>query len=297
MQFAWLFAMIVGAIILFLAIFSVTKITETQNTAIDAATAKEIGILLNPLETGFESAKTTNLVLPKETRIYSNCTTNMGFGKQTIRLSQKSFNKWSETDVNVGFENKYIFSDSVVEGKKFLIFSKPFEFPYKISDLIFLTSSDKKYCFQDAPEEISDELENLGQKNIFQDVCPAGSTTVCFSGSCDISVSSNSVRKNSKEMFFEGNTLMYAAIFSSPEIYECQFKRLMKRDSELASLYSDKAEIVSANGCNTNLGNDLSALKSSLDSIDESSSLDGNAIIQNVEEIKDKNKIASCKLW
>ena len=297
MQFAWIFAMIVGAIILVLTMISVLKVTETQNTAIDAATAKEIGVLLNPLETGFESARTTSLVLPKETRIYNNCATDGEFGKQTLRLSQKSFNKWSETDVNVGFENKYIFSDSVAEGRKFLIFSKPFEFPYKVSDLIFLTSSEKKYCFQNAPSDISDELSNLGQENIFLENCPEDSTIVCFSGNCDIKVNFElqSVEKNSKKVFFDDNTLMYAAIFSSPELYECQFKRLMQRDSALASLYSNKAGIVSANGCNTNLGQDLEILSSKLDSIEKSENL--NLIIEDVKDISDKNEISRCKLW
>ena len=299
MQFAWLFAMIVGAVILVFAVVSVLKITETQNTAIDAATAKEIGVLLNPLEIGFESAKTTTLVLPKETRIYNNCTTNPGFGKQTIRLSQKNFNQWSETDVDVGFENKYIFSESAIEGRKFLIFSKPFEFPYKVSDLIFLTSSDKKYCFLNPPDDISAELTNLGQDNIVIDSCPADSVKVCFSGSseiCDISVSSNSVRKNSEEMFFENNALMYAAIFSSPELYECQFKRLMKRDSQLALLYSDKAEIVSANGCSTNLGGDLSVLSGTLDSVDESTDIN-SFVVEEINEINDRNEVSNCRLW
>ena len=298
MQFAWLFAMIVGAVILIFAVVSVLKITETQNTAIDAATAKEIGVLLNPLEIGFESAKTTTLVLPKETRIYNNCTTNPGFGKQTIRLSQKNFNQWSETDVDVGFENKYIFSESAIEGRKFLIFSKPFEFPYKVSDLIFLTSSDKKYCFLNPPDDISAELTNLGQENIILDSCPENSIRVCFSGNCDISVnpSSKSVEKNSTKVFFEGNALMYAAIFSSPELYECQFKRLMKRDSQLALLYSDKAEIVSANGCSTNLGGDLSVLSGTLDSVDESTDIN-SFVVEEINEINDRNEVSNCRLW
>ena len=298
MQFAWLFAMIVGAVILIFAVVSVLKITETQNAAIDAATAKEIGVLLNPLEIGFESAKTTTLVLPKETRIYNNCTTNPGFGKQTIRLSQKNFNQWSETDVDVGFENKYIFSESAIEGRKFLIFSKPFEFPYKVSDLIFLTSSDKKYCFLNPPDDISAELTNLGQENIILDSCPENSIRVCFSGNCDISVnpSSKSVEKNSTKVFFEGNALMYAAIFSSPELYECQFKRLMKRDSQLALLYSDKAEIVSANGCSTNLGGDLSVLSGTLDSVDESTDIN-SFVVEEINEINDRNEVSNCRLW
>ena len=122
MSFAWLFAIIVGAFILFLAIYAATKIVNTEQTSLDAQAAKEIGVLLNPLETGFETGKTTSLRLPSETRIYNRCNNNGVFGRQIIQISQKSFNEWSDTDVNVGFSNKHIFSEDYVEVKKFFIF-------------------------------------------------------------------------------------------------------------------------------------------------------------------------------
>ncbi len=83
-----------------------------------------------------EIQKATSLILPSETRIYNKCNTDGEFGRQIIKISQKSFDKWTETDVDVGFSNKYIFSENYVEGKKFYIFSKPLDFPFKISDLI-----------------------------------------------------------------------------------------------------------------------------------------------------------------
>lgn len=298
MQFAWLFAMIVGAVILFLTIFAVIRITQTENIAVDAATAKEIGVLLNPLETGFESAKTTSLILPKETRIYNNCTTEEHFGKQIIWLSQKSFNKWTETDIKVGFLNKYIFSERYAEGKKFFIFSKPFEFPFKVSDLIYITSSEKKYCFENPNDEISEELENLNQENIFIANCPDESIMVCFSGNCEIKVNlaDKYVEKNNERMYFSDNSLMYAAIFSEPEIYECQLRRLMQRGENLALLYANKADIVSSQGCNTNLKNDLSGLSDRLNGVEISADLDPS-LIRSVQDINDENEISNCRLW
>src|SRR3990167_565357 len=85
-SFAWLFALIVGAVILFLAIYTTTKVVKTEQTTIDAETAKRIGILLNPLETEFETGKTTSIILPSETKIYNGCN-NIGiFGRQLIRI-------------------------------------------------------------------------------------------------------------------------------------------------------------------------------------------------------------------
>ena len=72
-SFAWLFAIIVGAFILFLAIYGVTKLIKTEETTQEARTGKEISVLLNPLETSFETGKTTSLTLPIETRIYNKC--------------------------------------------------------------------------------------------------------------------------------------------------------------------------------------------------------------------------------
>ena len=109
-SFSWLFAIIVGGFILFLAIYGAMKVIERGGEATSAKTGKEIGILLNPLETSFESAQVTTVSMPVETKLYALCDDVTGnFGKQIIRVSQKSFGKWSPTDIDISFENKYIF--------------------------------------------------------------------------------------------------------------------------------------------------------------------------------------------
>ena len=147
-SFAWLFAIIVGAFILFLAIYAVTKIINTEGKVQTAKTSQEIGILLNPLETGFEDVRSTSISFPTETRIYNKCDVYGNFGKQRIQIEQKSFNKWVKTDIEATFQNKYIFSEIYTEGKKFYLFSKPFEFPFKVTDLIIITSASDEYCMK-----------------------------------------------------------------------------------------------------------------------------------------------------
>ncbi|MEK6897852.1 MAG: hypothetical protein AABX28_00675 [Nanoarchaeota archaeon] len=297
-SFAWLFAIIVGAFILFLAIFATTKIINTEQTAVDAQTAKEIGVLLNPLETGFETGKKTTLILPSETRIYNRCDNEGVFGGQTIRISQKSFNKWTDTDVNIRLENKNIFSGNYSEGKKFFLFSKPFEFPFKVADVIYLISSNDNYCFADAPDRVKEEISNLNLENIFFTNCPADSIEVCFNGgNCDVNVDENNyiVEKDENLTKYYGDSLMYATIFSDKETYECQLKRLMQRGKELALIYEDKAQIVSQAGCSSNLIPELSSLTSSEESFENSASL--NQMINNLENLKEKNGFAECKLW
>lgn len=297
LPFAWIFAAIIGAFILFLAVYIAVKIINSEEVENDLKTGNQIGILLNPLETGFESSKTTFMNTPKETRIYAECSQDETFGKQTIRISQISFNKWTDTKIKVSFPNKYIFSKNYSEGKNFFIFSKPFDMPFKVADLVYLTSSQEKYCFLDAPKDIRDELNSLGQKNINTSNCSSDAIKVCFSrgSSCDINVDyiSKIVTKKSDKLYFEGDALMYAAIFSEKAEYECQVKRLMYRLQQLSFLYRDKAILISKKDCQSNLKLELlSAVASNLEDSKYLTSVGAVA-----EDIGKNNDIAYCKLW
>ncbi len=304
-SFGWIFAIIVGATILVLAIYGATKVIKTGQQEAQAVGAKELGVLLNPLETGFESAISTPLSLRVETRIFNGCSVSGNFGRQGIQTSELSFRRWSLPGVESSFENKYIFSNNPAEGKKFYIFSKPFEFPFKVSDVIYLTSENEKYCFDfsNAPEEtedIEEEISQLAQGNLVLD-CKDKSeyTKVCFSSAtnCDINVNYNSkyVQKKQEKIYFEEDSLMYAAIFSDKKIYECQVERLMKRTKQLAEIYLKKELIVSQKNCNSNLAGDLNLLISSLENAKDYKVI--NNVAELVEDIKNKNKYTSCALW
>jgi len=191
-SFSWIFAMIIGIAILALAIYGVSRFIVNEQAIQDAKTGKEIGILINPLETGFESFKTTTMTFPVETRIYNKCSLNGFFGKQLIQISQKSLGEWTKTDLDVAFPNKYIYAEVPIEEKKFVLFSKPFNWPFKVADLIYMIPEDKYYCFEDAPEHIKEEVENLNIKNVRAENCSSSrGDKVCFrgGGGCDILVS------------------------------------------------------------------------------------------------------------
>ena len=72
-SFAWLFAIVIGAIILFFAIYAAVKLIGTEGDISTAETGKEIAVLLNPLETEFGEERTTLLSLPVESRIINDC--------------------------------------------------------------------------------------------------------------------------------------------------------------------------------------------------------------------------------
>lgn len=295
-SFGWLFAIIVGITILILTIYGVTKLIKGGGDIQQAVGAKDFGIALNVLETGFESASSVPFTRSLDTRIYNRCNPSGNFGKQGIRLSEFSFNEWSPSGLEVSFENKYIFSDKIVEGKQFYLFSKPFEFPFKVADLIYLTSSEEKYCFDfnGAPfemEDIEEEITQMGQANLAPNCTKPNQIKICFGrgSDCNITVKSNYVEKNGDELSFKGDALMYAAIFSDKRNYDCQVERLLKRTKSLALLYGEKARLMSQRGCDTNLESDLTWLSN----IPEKSDISKIT----VEDIGDKNYYAECKLW
>jgi len=300
-SFAWLFAIIAGGFILFLAIYGVTRIMDTGGDITSAKTGVEIGVLLNPLETGFESGRTVLLTMPVETRIHNKYSTSGNFGAQIIQISQKSYGKWSQTNLDISFPNKYIFSDGIVEGKKFFIFSKPFKFPFKVADVIYLTSSKKNYCFINAPDRIKEELSDLNQKNLLVENCPAESVRVCFDTvvvqSCDINVSTGGreVEKRTQTVFFETDALMYAAIFSGEGVYEYekQVKRLMQRTNELLLLYDTKAVLLSDQGCPQDVN--LFVFRNVINNVQSSGDLMRAA--NAADDVKRENDDAVCKLW
>jgi len=305
-SFAWLFAIIVGAMILFFAIYASVKLINTGGETEATVAGKEISVLLNPLETGFGEETTTSLTIAVESRINNECNVYGDFGSQEISVSQMSRGEWTASGLSQQFYNKYIFSRESPEGRTFYLFSKPLNMPFKVADLIFLTSANDAYCFANAPDYVTKELGDLSQGNLFTDNCPEESINVCFNSAgaeCDIIVDENqgSVKYagnragDGEIVYYETDALMYAAIFSEPdsEMYECQIKRLMKRLDALALVYHDKESILSRAGCSSEIN--LLGLADSASSLRDSSDL---IIVKAfAENAKQENKRAYCELW
>jgi hypothetical protein len=305
-SFTWIFAIIAGMLILFLAIYGVSKFMSISESSQSTQNAVDIGVLTNPLESSFDTAKRTMIETSVETRIYTGCTLNTFFGRQTIRTSEKTYNKWGEGGVNVGFSNKYIFAENPVEGEKFYLFSKSFELPFKVTDLIYLTSSEDKYCFKNSPDDIEEEIEDLiganisSTENFFTANCPSDSINVCFNGgsNCDINVYTNLkyVQKNGEKMYYEGDSLMYAAIFSNKDNYECQLDRIMKRTGQLLDIYGDKSLFIfQKTGCSSGLDTNLILLKNAAENFGDSEDL--NMVYNLAEDLSTQNEYGECQLW
>ena len=192
MSFAWMFSIIVGAIILFLAIYMTMKFIAPQRNISQSELAKSFGALLDPLETGKGiSVESTVIQTGVETRVYNKCYKDDNFGRQGISMAIKSGigKQWQEPGEETSLRNKHIFSNSTMQGKNFYIMVKQFEMPFKIADLIFLY--DKKYCFVNPPGWIEDDIENAKNIDISDTTygCETNSIKVCFnSDGCDVNV-------------------------------------------------------------------------------------------------------------
>ncbi len=300
-SFGLIFALIAGAIILMLAIIFVVKLRGIELSAKEAETGKSIQILTNPLESSFESSQKIVIITPLKTRIYSKCSEKEGvFGEETISTSQMNNGKWKESEINFKTNSKYIFSENPSESKRFYVFSKPFEFPYKIGDLIYITSSESIYCFIDPPEKIEEEIELLNQENLKIDDCPKESINVCFSNkqNCKVRVyySQGYTIKNNKKMYFYGESLMYASIFSNKEEYECQVKRLIKRAESLNRIYLEKNELINKRAnCGAEITPELIIFGNLLKNFENSEDL--YTLKDFAENLQNKESSQECGLW
>jgi len=312
-SFAWLFAIMAGVFILFATIYISIKIVGTEQTTVNTLCAKQFTLLFNPMETGLASGKATNVSISTETRIYTSCSGLGSFGSQEIACSQKSGIKdeWPAKSGGITINNKYVFSEKIEQGKVFSFFSKPFEMPFKVSEIIFISA--KTYCFEDAPSSISEEARNLKVPSIKLGNCTSEDTRVCFGDSgagCDISVfgtctglgcvseyDSGRITKNGKTVYYAGS-LIYAGIFSDTDNYLCNFERLMQRIQQISLLYNDEQAFLSTRGCGTAMSTSLSGLAQAASAADGKTEKGIDDLMEAASRVDNENsKQSGCKIY
>ena len=305
-SFGWIFSILIGGAVIILAIYATTQLIGSQKDITQTTLGAEFGILLNPIETTLEEAKDPGepITFRTEARILNKCSEIGTFGEQRISLATKSGigKEWSKFGRPARFSNKYIFSGELEEGKKFYVFAKPFSMPFTVGSLIYLWTDE--YCFVNPKDEIREEIEDLELKNINissdVDECGDRSIKVCFDSTlrCNIIVNDNlkSVKRGADTVFYDDefdNSLIYAAIFADPDLYECQIRRLMSRASQLAKVYEEKNSIL---GCSQIIGPELRMLASDASSLGSSEGLGGISL--QADTIRDGNeKLTTCKLF
>jgi len=293
-NFAWLFSIFVGIIIIFLAIYGSTKLIKTEQYKVDTVTANQLSILFEPLETGLATGKSQIIELKDEVEINNECVPEGKFGKNRISIGSGG---------PISIENKYIFSEDTEKGDTIFVISKSFEMPWKISELIILTT--KNYCFLDAGPDIRKDMGSLNLQNINLDECEEGDIEVCFdSGNCEIEVDYDEnfeygyVEKDNEKLEVFGEALLYSAIFSSPEIYGNNIERLMKRLSYQAELFLGQSKFISIKyGCGVVSPSDLEFFKEKATDVYEEGLDNLYLVNRQADELNVKNDEAQCDLW
>lgn len=316
-SFVWIFAILAGGSILVLAIYGAIQTGETLRYGSDTAAAKSLSILIDPLEAGFAEGSFGKIIFRQETRINNICLNDGEFGRNDISVATRSDvgEEWNLAGGASSVHNKYIFSKEKNEGNEFYVFSKSFKFPYKVSDLIFMSSN--TYCLLNAPEVIEEEVLGLGIENIVfsprddsgePDNCGVGDERVCFSGGtdcdmiiygycngggCDSVYDEGVVTKAGYDLEYVGS-LIWGAIFSDRLVYECNVERLMFRTGNIAKVLSEKADLMDIRGCGTNLKGDLNTWRGMVDGVgsDELRGLNEYA-----EDLGTKNDRELCGMW
>lgn len=309
MSFNMIFTIIVGAFIMFIAIYATMRFINIGEQKTYTESASTLITNLGLSESGALSIVRHEINFQRDTRIYLTCDEGGDFGVEGIAFSEKTLgSNYGDRGSEVSTMNNYIFSEDTTEGKKIYIFSMPFTFPFRIADLVFFTN--KEYCFFKPTRDVENEISNeLGSTNINiaksqTELSNCSGIVVCFDSQsnpkCEIKVypSEKKVVKNNQEAYYEG-VLVYGAIFSSKDIYECNVKRLMKRLAELSDIFNSKAKLAEGKQCSPELAAMLSSYASYARNMSSSRYLSG--LVSQSKEIDNLNKAAGrysgCKIY
>lgn len=314
-NFVLIFALFAGAMFLLLAIFGAVRMGETVRRQNEAEMAKIFDVITNPLGAGFAEASTSKITFGEITRINNECNAIAGkFGENRVTIQTKSSvgKQWSNSPLEYSIPSKYLFSESL-EGKVFYVYSKPFYTGFKVTDILLISTQD--YCFVNPPQEIEVEVMGLKIPNIGVHLfngtttCKEGSKRICFGTSgCDVTVTGEClsalcesnydygiVRTLAGSRYYSGS-LIYAAILSDIDVYECNVQRILYRASRVAEIISKKIDITSLRGgCSSGLKTDLEILRGLLE---RGSPKDLGAIYLRSKELETKNtREGICGAW
>ena len=242
MQFSWIFALVIGGVILSLAIFFGGKLFAVGTYQTQAELTKNLDVLLNPFASIRQADVSLSkpISLPEKTNVSFECSAKA----QTIKVQLER----GKEPFTMPIQNKYIFSEDF-NTKELWVFGKTFEMPWRVDNLIYVIS--KNYCFSTngMPETIKRELSELNSSKMILEGTRCD-VKVCFQGTCNIVVDYNAktVRANKRTLQFFDDSTMYGAIFD-PDEYGCNLDRLMKRLDLQADILLEKANLLKTRGC------------------------------------------------
>jgi hypothetical protein len=283
-EFSWIFALIVGGSILFLAFFFVGQQFFQQKQLAQIQTTQTIDVLLTPFSSSgnIANAQEGVIKLQKNSDLNLYCEKADNFNPlgyeslEIIPLDTKKTLTSSGTNNAVSEKkiyDKYIFGEDFTT-KEILTFSKPFNAPWRIADMVYIFPYENNYCFYGTsmPSRIKKELISLDNSSSLKhflfdnedeenDYAIKADTkcakNICFnhqSGiTCDITIIPDNtspdyllgeIKKengiNTETTNYYSDALLYASIFSDKETYECNIQRIFSRAQIQIEIYNAK---------------------------------------------------------
>ena len=309
MSFQWIFSIIVGISVLFLAIYAASMFFDLGIFQHSTESAARISVLLDPLETSYDYSD-NKLSFATEARLYNSCSNDGYFGTQDFQVQEKTFgSKWGKMSDKVSVRNKYVFSNSLEQGKIFYVSGISFSYPFKVTDLIILHT--RPYCFEGTDDDIRNSLALLDESkfNVRFENCSNDKNyvQVCSGSSgCDVNIVGDEtggyVEKDNKRLYY-ANRLIYAAIFSDSDVYECQIARIAKKIANLCKVYEQKTEFTSlrVSECSTDINIKLAALRTTALAVSQSSDVSNDFITELSEPVSEvfqmNDEMSMCKVW
>ena len=284
-QFNWIFVMIAGFIILLFFIGIVTKQKDLSKMEISSSKATELRSIITAAQV---STDTKDVIDLPDIYIEFVCDAN--------DVSQ--FRVQGAASINLPTEA--VFSPDLIQGEKIITKAVDFSAPFKITNLLFLTSPDIRYIFvfesNDFAQSIFNKMpadiykeqiipsalqsiknnKNYKVKFIFFDAVPSSvPQKLADMPNKDVSAITlsqtssviNFYKKQGAFFVLEGNSfhladsMLSGAIFSeNKEYYECAMRKVFRRFIIVSSIYAERELFLKIGGCGPYYQNNIQAL-------------------------------------
>ncbi|MEM4318486.1 MAG: hypothetical protein QW244_01485 [Candidatus Pacearchaeota archaeon] len=287
--FAWIFSIIIGAVILFFAFFFVTQYGKQVAEPTRAAGIESgIAILLEPFAAvgSLVEAQGSILEFPAGSYIEFGCNIDNDYSEIKARnIKEKTFSLTKKV------YDKYLFSQPITTRNKakLFAFSMPIKEPFYIATPIVIVNG--KYCFSSLPLQYKNTLEKISEK--INETDSAFNFTSCPSGYIQVNIdwcdSACNYGYIGKKYWF--GDLIFPAIFSDELTYNCNLDRMLEREKVLISIYKKKVENLGNKGCPTaGMSSALDNFKTQVDNFQKNKNINNLASLYNsIKQIENLN--------
>jgi hypothetical protein len=224
-QFNWIFIMIVGIIILLFFLGFLVKYLDLQESKENAEIAR-----------GFSNS----ILSMKGTEQYKNSSFDFPFGViydcENIIVNEE-----------MRFKMPYTISMDEFNSDELVYWVKEYRKGFLVDRVVFISDKKTKYYFDESfVDGIPPKVKNLLLTSSLQEADVIVSSSLTGEGKKNVLVQSGNIDINGTSFSYDGSDFfVYAAAFSSPEVFECTQRKLSERFNELKEIYRLRIQQIS----------------------------------------------------